>query len=93
MRSNTAALLIPTLVLLFDVPLKLAGSLSLLVSLPTMLVGFGRYSRDGSFGILRTHTLFGLTMAVGSIVGAFLGGQLLAWSPTLSCFLLWLQHS
>ena len=33
-------LLIPTLVLLFGVDIKLAGSLSLAVSLPTMLVGF-----------------------------------------------------
>jgi uncharacterized membrane protein YfcA len=39
-------LLIPTLVLLFGVDIKLAGSLSLAVSLPTMIVGFTRYSRD-----------------------------------------------
>jgi len=41
--------LIPTLVLSFGVDIKLAGSLSLAVSLPTMLVGFARYSRDQSF--------------------------------------------
>jgi uncharacterized membrane protein YfcA len=35
-------LLIPTLVLLFGADIKLAGSLSLAVSLPTMLVGFAR---------------------------------------------------
>lgn len=38
-------LLIPTLVLLFGVDIKLAGSLSLAVSLPTMLVGFARGSK------------------------------------------------
>ena len=37
--------LIPMLILLFGADLKLAGSLSLAVSLPTMLVGFTRYSR------------------------------------------------
>ena len=42
-------LLIPTLVLLFGADIKLAGSLSLAVSLPTMIVGFTRYSRDRSF--------------------------------------------
>ena len=42
-------LLIPTLVLLFAVDVKLAGSLSLVVSLPTMLVAFFRYSRDQAF--------------------------------------------
>jgi uncharacterized protein len=36
-------LLIPTLVLLFGADIKLPGSLSLAVSLPTMLVGFARY--------------------------------------------------
>ena len=45
-------LLIPTLVLLFGADIKLAGSLSLAVSLPTMLVGFARYSRDRSFAVL-----------------------------------------
>lgn len=39
-------LLIPTLVLLFGADIKLAGSLSLAMRLPTMLVGFGRYSRS-----------------------------------------------
>ena len=50
-------LLIPTLVLLFGVDIKLAGSLSLAVSLPTMLVGFARYSRDRSFAVLAKHHL------------------------------------
>jgi hypothetical protein len=34
---------------------KLAGSLSLLVSLPTMLVAFFRYSRDQAFTVLGQH--------------------------------------
>ena len=45
-------LLIPTLVLLFGADLKLAGGLSLVVSLPTIAVRFARYSRDRSFGVL-----------------------------------------
>jgi len=70
-------LLIPTLILLFGADIKLAGSLSLAVSLPTMLVGFARYSRDGSFAVLGGNKLFVVVMAVGSIVGTFIGGQLL----------------
>lgn len=69
--------LIPTLVLLFGADIKLAGSLSLAVSLPTMLVGLLRYSQDGSFQILRNNLPFVLTMAAGSLVGAWLGSQLL----------------
>lgn len=70
-------LLIPTLVLLFGVDIKLAGSLSLAVSLPTMLVGFARYSRDQSFTVLGRNRLFLLVMAAGSIVGTVIGGLLL----------------
>jgi len=70
-------LLIPTLMLLFGADLKLAGSLALAVSLPTMLAGFARYSRDRSFAVLRRNRGFALAMAAGSIAGAFLGGQLL----------------
>lgn len=70
-------LLIPTIVLLFAVDIKTAGSLSLLVSLPTMLVAFARYSRDGSFSVLGTNLRFTMTMAAGSIAGAVLGGLLL----------------
>lgn len=76
-------LLIPTLVLLFGADIKLAGSLSLAVSLPTMLVGFARYSRDQSFSTIRRNASFALLMAVGSIVGTFIGGQLLGIIPTV----------
>jgi uncharacterized membrane protein YfcA len=70
-------LLIPALVLLFGVDIKIAGSLSLCVSLPTMLVGFTRYSRDRSFEVLRNNRAFVWLMAAGSIIGALLGGLLL----------------
>jgi uncharacterized membrane protein YfcA len=56
-------LLIPTIVLLYAVDIKVAGSLSLVVSLPTMLVAFARHSRDNSFGVLRAHRTFVLAMA------------------------------
>jgi uncharacterized membrane protein YfcA len=70
-------LLIPTLVLLFDADIKLAGSLSLAVSLPTMIVGFTRYSRDSAFGVVTRNKTFVLIMALGSIAGTFIGGRLL----------------
>jgi uncharacterized membrane protein YfcA len=77
-------LLIPTLALLFGADIKLAGSLSLAVSLPTMLVGFARYSQDRSFVVLRENRGFVLTMAAGSIVGSFLGGRLLGLVPAVA---------
>jgi uncharacterized membrane protein YfcA len=70
-------LLIPTLILLFGADVKLAGSLSLAVSLPTMLVGFARYSREQSFAVLRANRAFVVTMTAGSIMGTYVGAQLL----------------
>lgn len=75
-------LLIPSIVLLFGTDIKLAGSLSLAVSLPTMIVGFTRYSRDQNFAIIRAEWRFLAIMAVGSLLGTFLGGQMLGAVPT-----------
>lgn len=72
-------LLIPMLVLLFGVEIRLAGSLSLAVSLPTMLVGFARYSRDRRFAVLAQYKAFVLSIAAGSIVGTFIGALLLGY--------------
>jgi len=74
-------LLIPTIVLLYGVNIKVAGSLSLMVSLPTMFVAFARYSRDGSFVVLSEHRRFVVTMAVGSVVGTVVGGLLVGTIP------------
>ncbi|MFE3636067.1 TSUP family transporter [Streptomyces sp. NPDC059168] len=78
-------LLIPRIVLLFGEDIKTAGSFSLLVSLPTMLVAFAaRYSRDGSFAVLGTSLRLTLAMASGSVAGAVLGGLLLGVFPDLA---------
>jgi hypothetical protein len=74
-------LLIPTVVLLFGTGIKVAGSLSLAVSLPTMLVAFARYSRDGSFAVLRRHHRAVAVLALGSVTGAILGGLVLGVDP------------
>lgn len=69
--------------LLFAIDIKTAGSLSRLVSLPTMLVAFAHYSRDQSFSILRANLRFVAVMTLGSISGALLGGLLLGAIPDL----------
>jgi uncharacterized membrane protein YfcA len=76
-------LLIPTLILLFGTDVKLAGSLSLAVSLPTMLAGFARYSRDRSFAVINQNAAFAIVMAAGSIAGTFMGGRLLGIVPSV----------
>lgn len=47
-----------------------------------MIVGFTRYSRDRSFAILSQSRSFVLVMALGSVVGAFIGGRLLGVIPS-----------
>jgi uncharacterized membrane protein YfcA len=65
-------MLVPTLVLL---------SLPIAVSLPTVLVGFVRYSRDRSFAALGQNRRLVLAMATSSIGGSFIGSQLLGCVP------------
>ncbi|WP_298701960.1 hypothetical protein [uncultured Variovorax sp.] len=55
--------------------------MSLAVSLPTMIVGFMRYSRDSSFQVLGQNKRFVLVMALGSLIGAGIGGALLGVVP------------
>ena len=60
---------------------KIAGSLSLAVRLPTMVTGFARYSRDRTFAVIGRNRTFLLEMAGGSIIGAFVGAQLVGVIP------------
>jgi uncharacterized protein len=76
-------LLIPTIVLLHGVDIKLAGSLSLAVSLPTMVVAFARYRRDRAFGVLREDLRFVVAMTAGSVAGSVAGALLLGAVPDL----------
>lgn len=74
-------LLIPTLALLYGLEIKLAGSLSLLISLPTILMGLWRYSRQEVFVQVQSQLGFVTWMALGSILGAYLGSRLLPYAP------------
>lgn len=69
--------------LLYGIDIKIAGTLSLAVSLPTMLVAFARYSRDNSFTVLRQNPGFLIAMTAGSIVGTIIGGLLLGVFPSV----------
>lgn len=74
-------IIIPTLVLGFGTSIKVAGSLSLLISLPTVAVGLTRYAHQG---LLRDRSMpheIIAPMAIGSIAGAILGGLLLGLVP------------
>nr|WP_237073096.1 sulfite exporter TauE/SafE family protein [Prosthecochloris sp. CIB 2401] len=70
-------LLIPVIVLLYGVDVKLAGSLSLAISLPTMLVGFARYTKSQAIIVLREERSLFIALGIGSIIGAAAGSALL----------------
>jgi len=69
-------LIIPTLVFVFGVDVKTAGTASLLISLPTVTVGVLRHRRLGSFRDRADLTQTVAPMGAGSVVGAVVGGLL-----------------
>lgn len=73
-------LIIPTIMILFGVDIKLAGSLSLAVSIPTIIMGLVKYRRGGKLGDVRGRLPFILWMSAGSILGALVGSYLLAYT-------------
>ena len=74
-------LIIPSFVFAFGAPIKVAGTASLLVSLPTVSVGIARYWRRGAYGDHVALRWTVLPMAIGSVIGALLGGLLLGVVP------------
>ena len=69
--------------LLFGFTEKLAGSLCLATSLPTMLVGVTRYNRDRSASAPRSIKAFVIIMVEGSMQGAFIVGRFLGLVPSV----------
>ncbi|MFP4437112.1 MAG: sulfite exporter TauE/SafE family protein [Chloroflexaceae bacterium] len=74
-------LIIPTLMFIFGADIKTAGTASLLISLPMVLVGVLRYARRGAFGERRDLVQTIAPMGVGSVIGAILGGVLAGIVP------------
>ena len=60
-------LIIPTIVLLYGLDIKLAGSLSLAISIPTIIVGIARYNKTNQIGELKMEISFIVAMCAGSI--------------------------
>lgn len=71
-------LIIPTLILLFGVDIKLAGTASLLISLPTMIIGISRHCVNKVYDDKHDITRLVLPMGVGSIIGAFIGSAMIS---------------
>jgi uncharacterized membrane protein YfcA len=74
--------LIPTLVFLFGADIQTAGTASVLISIPIVLTGVARHWRTGHYRSQSMLVYLALPMAIGSVVGAAIGGYLAAWAPT-----------
>lgn len=70
-------LIIPTIILLYAINIKLAGSLSLCISFPTVLIGIMKYRKNGEFKVIKENRNFVFFMAIGSVLGAFIGSRVL----------------
>lgn len=74
-------LIIPTLVFAFGADIKTAGTASLIVSLPTVIVGVARYAGRGAFAERQALSETVVPMGIGSVIGAVVGGILVGVLP------------
>lgn len=74
-------LIIPTLVFGFGLDIKAAGTASLIIGLPTVVMGLTRYALRGAFA--DGHSIKGTVapMSLGSVLGAAAGGVLVGIVP------------
>jgi uncharacterized membrane protein YfcA len=77
-------LIIPTLIFAFGVDIKTAGTASLIISLPTILTGLIRYSRQGAFVDRLPFKETVAPMSLGSVIGAVVGGVLVGIVPVFA---------
>lgn len=75
-------IIIPTLILGFGAPIKAAGSLSQMVSIPTVLTGFVRHYRAGALESREIVTRLVVPMGIGAIAGGIAGGVLSSLAPS-----------
>ncbi|MFN3350984.1 sulfite exporter TauE/SafE family protein [Pseudorhodoplanes sp.] len=74
--------IIPTLVFAYGIDIKTAGTLSLLISVPTVLIGIARHAKHGAFRDTQRNVALIVPMALGSIAGAILGGLAAGFFPS-----------
>ncbi|HEY9735229.1 MAG TPA: sulfite exporter TauE/SafE family protein [Trichocoleus sp.] len=81
-------LIIPTIILIFGIDIKLAGSLSLAISIPTILMGLFKYQGQHRLKEIKPEKGFIGLMAAGSVLGAFLGSSLLRYVSSAALYLI-----
>lgn len=75
-------IIIPTLVVGFGAPIKAAGSLGQMVSIPTVLTGSLRHWRASAFRDRQLFLRLIVPMGIGAIAGGIIGGLLSSVVPS-----------
>jgi len=75
-------LIIPTLIFAYGADIKVAGTASLLISLPTVVMGVLRYTGQGAYRDRRDLRDTIAPMGAGSVIGAIIGGLLVGIVPS-----------
>ena len=75
-------IIIPTLILGFGAPIKAAGTLSQMVSIPAVLTGFIRHYRAGALSDRNLAMRLILPMGLGAIAGGVGGGLMANLAPS-----------
>lgn len=76
--------IIPTLIFGYGVAIKVAGSLSMMISLPTVLTGLVRHAASGFFKNRERFMTLILPMGIGSAAGAVIGGLMVGIAPAFA---------
>ncbi|MCS6847957.1 MAG: sulfite exporter TauE/SafE family protein [Anaerolineae bacterium] len=74
-------LIIPTFMFAFGADIKTAGTCSLLIGIPTVIVGLVRYAHCGAFADRTPLARTVAPMGIGSVIGALIGGALAGIAP------------
>lgn len=70
------------LILIFGIDVKLAGTMSLIISLPTMIVGITRHTRNKMYTVKSELNSLVVPMGIASIIGASIGAFLVIYAPS-----------
>lgn len=81
-------IIIPTIVLVYSTDIKLAGSLSLAISIPTIVMGIIKYHRQRKLSEVFAHREIVVWMAFGSILGSLVGSYLLRFVSSSFLYIL-----
>ncbi|MCL2114745.1 MAG: sulfite exporter TauE/SafE family protein [Methanobrevibacter sp.] len=74
--------IIPILILIFGIDIKLAGTMSLIISLPTLIVGITRHGKNDMYSDKTEIKSLVIPMGIASIIGASIGALLVIYAPS-----------